>query len=571
MHLLGTQTKTIKTYGKKTNERVIPVNKLNDEINISAAGAPKSFDLLLREPSRHGSKKPKKVFTKDFTKTKFFTSSAKSFNTPPRAPIVENTYVDRSTPTKTNHRIRIPLTPKNLSKNRNEKHEILRVSVYPSPTKDQNKSPSTLFNYTKENSPHVVPEIDHRIEFLSKEIQEIQLENSKSNLKPQCKNDIYKSNNTSDTEVPVKTISKIERPLYNNKSQESEIMELLTICEQTRIYSFQEFLGLDGMKNVIKIGEASFSEVFAGYAPKFTSIKTKCVFKIVPFGRGSEVLINGEQQCSIKDISQEIKITRELGGRTGLDPLLRVGFLKLYSVSICRGKYPIELLDEWDRWDSEFNSENDRPDYFDAKQLYVIFVVEHGGISLEDFKLKNWEQAWSLLTQVGWALAQAEQSLKFEHRDLHWGNITIKPTKNKVVTYELPSAEINVKVPTCGIRAFIIDYTLSRMQRGDEIIHVDMLDEGYFTAQGDYQFDIYRMMREETKGNWKSFCPKTNVFWLHYLADKLLTSKKLPKPRKTNEQYRYFDAITRFKKRALHKGGYRSAIDAMKNDDFWQI
>ncbi|RIB05917.1 hypothetical protein C2G38_554764 [Gigaspora rosea] len=255
-HLLGTQTKTIKTYGKKTNERVIPVNKLNDEIDISAAGPPKSFDLLLREPSRHESKKPKKVFTKDFTKTKFFTSSAKSFsnstvnkneqthvNTPPRAPIVKNMYADRSTPTKTNHRIRIPLTQKNLSKYRNEKHEILRVSVYPSPTKDQNKSP-TSFNDTKENPPHV-PEIDHRIEFLSKEIQEIQLEKSKSNLKPQFKNDIYRSNNTHDIEAPVKMISKIERSLYNNKSQESEIMELLTICEQTRIYSFQEFLGLE--------------------------------------------------------------------------------------------------------------------------------------------------------------------------------------------------------------------------------------------------------------------------------------------------------------------------------------
>ncbi|CAG8794748.1 26454_t:CDS:2, partial [Racocetra persica] len=287
--------------------------------------------------------------------------------------------------------------------------------------------------------------------------------------------------------------------------------------------------------NVIKIGEASFSEVFAGYAPKFTSVKTKCVFKIIPFGRGKEVLINGEEQCSIKDISQEVKITRELGGKTGLDPLLRVGFLQLYSVGICRGKYPIELLDEWDRWDAEFNSENDRPDYFDAKQLYVIFVVEHGGISLEDFKLKNWEQAWSLLIQVGLALAQAEQSLKFEHRDLHWGNITIKPTKNKIVSYELLSAEINVQVPTHGIRAFIIDYTLSRMQCGNEIIYVDILDEGYFTGQGDYQFDIYRMMREETKGDW----------------------------RKLSEQHRYFDAITGFRKRALNKGGYRSAIDAI--------
>ncbi|CAG8620482.1 545_t:CDS:2, partial [Dentiscutata heterogama] len=421
MHLLGTQTKTIKTYGKKSNERVIPVNKLNDEIDISSAGAPKSFDLLLSEPSRHESRKPKKVFAKDFTKTKFFTSSVKSssnstvtkneqahVNISPPASIVKNVHTDRSTPTKENHRIRIPLTPKNLSKNRSEKHEILKVSVYPSPIRDRNKPP-TPFNDTKENSPHVVPEIDHRIEFLSREIQEIQLDKSKSSLKPQYKNDIYQSINTHDVEVSMRKVSKIERSLYNNKVHESEIMELLTICEQTRVYSFQEFLGLDGMKNVIKIGEASFSEVFAGYAPKFTSVKTKCVFKIIPFGRGPEVLINGDEQCSIKDITQEVKITRELGGRTGLDPLLRVGFLQLYSVGICRGKYPTELLDEWDRWDAEFNSENDRPDYFDVKQLYVIFVVEHGGISLEDFKLKNWEQAWSLLTQVGWALAQAEQ------------------------------------------------------------------------------------------------------------------------------------------------------------------
>ncbi len=81
----------------------------------------------------------------------------------------------------------------------------------------------------------------------------------------------------------------------------------------------------------MKIGEASFSEVFTTYAPSFTSTKMKCVFKIVPFGRGKEILINGEEQCSIRDITQEIKTTLELGGRTGLDPKLRVGFLKLYG------------------------------------------------------------------------------------------------------------------------------------------------------------------------------------------------------------------------------------------------
>jgi hypothetical protein len=88
---------------------------------------------------------------------------------------------------------------------------------------------------------------------------------------------------------------------------------------------------LSCLNNATKIGEASFSEVFTTYAPKFTSKKVKCVFKIIPFGRGKEVLVNGEEQCSVSDITQEIKTTLELGGRTGLDPKLRVGFLKLYG------------------------------------------------------------------------------------------------------------------------------------------------------------------------------------------------------------------------------------------------
>jgi serine/threonine-protein kinase haspin len=31
------------------------------------------------------------------------------------------------------------------------------------------------------------------------------------------------------------------------------------------------------------------------------------------------------------------------------------------------------------------------------------------------------------------------------------------------------------------------------------------------------------MMKEHTKDEWRGFFPKTNVFWLHYLLDKLST------------------------------------------------
>ena len=48
-------------------------------------------------------------------------------------------------------------------------------------------------------------------------------------------------------------------------------------------------------------------------------------------------------------------------------------------------------------------------------------------------------------------------------------------------------------------------------------------DQELFTAHGDYQFDIYRKMQEANGDEWKSFHPQSNVFWLHYLSDKLIS------------------------------------------------
>merc|ERR1719273_395211 len=48
---------------------------------------------------------------------------------------------------------------------------------------------------------------------------------------------------------------------------------------------------------------------------------------------------------------------------------------------------------------------------------------------------------------------------------------------------------------------------------------------------GDYQFDIYRMMRTHTKNDWKGFYPKTNIFWLHYLLDKTIKEVKYKRPK----------------------------------------
>ena len=118
-------------------------------------------------------------------------------------------------------------------------------------------------------------------------------------------------------------------------------------------------------------------------------------------------------------------------------------------------------------------------------------------------------------------LAIAEKKFQFEHRDLHWGNILMKRTEQREITYKLGEGK-SVTVPTFGVFATIIDFTLSRMVFNDVCFYNDLTtDPELFEATGDYQFDIYRLMRDRLDNSWERYNPKTNIYWLHYVIDKV--------------------------------------------------
>lgn len=95
-------------------------------------------------------------------------------------------------------------------------------------------------------------------------------------------------------------------------------------------------------------------------------------------------------------------------------------------------------------------------------------------------------------------LAVGENEYQFEHRDLHWGNILVLNTNQQYISYKLDNEEL--VVPTKGVQITIIDYTLSRLTFNDYCFYNDLSnDEELFIATGDYQFDIYRMMRDVLK------------------------------------------------------------------------
>jgi serine/threonine-protein kinase haspin len=102
--------------------------------------------------------------------------------------------------------------------------------------------------------------------------------------------------------------------------------------------------------------------------------------------------------------------------------------------------------------------------------------------------------------------------------------------------------------PAHGVRGTLIDLGLSRMDAGDgaggERVHWTPFDdeifmgEGWLTSnilldqeaqnclvlEGDYQFDVYRIMREYNGGAWEDFNPLTNVMvWILTLSRTVIT------------------------------------------------
>lgn len=138
--------------------------------------------------------------------------------------------------------------------------------------------------------------------------------------------------------------------------------------------------------------------------------------------------------------------------------------------------------------------------------------------------------------QIAVTLAVAEQQLQFEHRDLHWGNILLVRTQQTHSSFRLRGQDI--LLATHGVRCTIIDYTLSRIDCGGGNVFFNNLaaDDELFAAGGDYQFDVYRLMRAHINNVWRTYDPFTNVMWLHYVCDKLITRAHFPAFRTKTER-----------------------------------
>lgn len=149
--------------------------------------------------------------------------------------------------------------------------------------------------------------------------------------------------------------------------------------------------------------------------------------------------------------------------------------------------------------------------------------MEHAGVDLESVKLKTWSEASTILWQVSSALSQVERNLRFEHRDLHWGNILVQRHAEESQlesesAHDLPACLSSINM---SVSATIIDFTLSRADvpvspNSRPSVDLQTLsggfdDEWMFTGEGDYQYECYRIMKRLVQSNWEQYRPATNV------------------------------------------------------------
>ncbi|XP_063221720.1 uncharacterized protein LOC134530636 isoform X2 [Bacillus rossius redtenbacheri] len=320
--------------------------------------------------------------------------------------------------------------------------------------------------------------------------------------------------------LSISSVSSVVSELRHQSLEQVTARDLvLAKCGQQSPIAFSKAFTRSYLNKCKKIGEGVYGEVFLcenGYKGR------QSVLKIIPIEGDLEV--NGAMQKKYEEILSEIVIAMELSNlRDGIENATS-SFSEVLRCLCVQGHYPKRLLDLWNQYADEKTSENDSPTVFNSDQLFIILELAHAGRDLEAYVFSSAHQGLSVYQQVTCSLAVAEVELEFEHRDLHWGNVLVSPTDDKAVSFRIHGTEVHVE--TKGVKATIIDFTLSRMTfEGCQIFNDLSLDPDLFVPLeqcSDYQFQIYTMMRVAVEDDWKRFEPKTNIQWLHYLADKLI-------------------------------------------------
>ncbi|PMD40861.1 hypothetical protein L207DRAFT_346723 [Hyaloscypha variabilis F] len=317
-----------------------------------------------------------------------------------------------------------------------------------------------------------------------------------------------------------------------------------------------------------KIAEASYAEVYRATNASGTSILKVMQVKVSTDPASDDT----PSACAVEGLVSELSI---------MNVLTEVpGFVLYKEAHLIRGTPLLQIKQAWDSWVETSGKPSLFPDpeSFGPTSTFLVIELGDAGKELDQVPMEHIEQVWDVLLGVIIALARAEESHEFEHRDLHESNICVLQTGPLNPFAATRPAR---KFGFSGLETTIIDYGLSRAKipkppkspndsntsksfdpSNFTIAFNDLETQDLFTSQGTtpdekMQFDNYRRMRtflatgsrlmsaayvdgdSSMHGHsWSEFIPYTNVLWIRYLLFYLEHDLKKHGDKKALEEFK---------------------------------
>ena len=320
---------------------------------------------------------------------------------------------------------------------------------------------------------------------------------------------------------------------------------------------------------VTKIAEASFGEVYRLSLLKAHAALGKTdesVLKIIalkpPTSTKRKMSKAAKKRTEMMSDPEDVAAEVRLMQRMTCTP----GFTNFREICVLQGRPGDAFAAAWSSWNNSQESKGKEVSVFpdpskkasySEDQLWAVIEMQDAGTDLENTKVANVWLAWDIFWGVVLALGKGEEAARFEHRDLHMGNICVSGLNNAANCREadyVPTTS-NKKLDFTGIETTLIDYTISRAEMSiledeEDVAYLDLerdlaLFEG--DAEEEYQYEIYRYMRsamylgeplgdlwerwdeaEESGRTWKGYHPQTNLVWLHFVLHKLAEQIEWP-------------------------------------------
>ncbi|KAK3340836.1 hypothetical protein B0H65DRAFT_272879 [Neurospora tetraspora] len=353
------------------------------------------------------------------------------------------------------------------------------------------------------------------------------------------------------------------------------------------------------LNSITKIAEASYAEVY-----RITNARGISIIKVIRL----QSPIRPQTKAQIKSglVDEEAHAESDLQGELKISEWLAdiPGFVIYKERFIVEGKGTKELLETHQVFQRKMKRKDPgRAQFYPSPSRYLestrFLVVELGdaGTALEDFMAQpeqkmTWtgEMLWDVFLSTAVAMARAEGEVRFEHRDLHEGNLCVRRVRGARQKEKKPSDEEEgrgdgggAKFGWSGLEVTILDYGLSRATdpetigpdlelcpaspigrrtttdrevKEEAVVFYDLeRDPSMFTSTHAPQCDIYRRMRAYLLSNtpegkpvsWAGYYPYTNVLWLSYIYSYLCQHFKGDKREleawreETEEMWKYLD------------------------------